>query len=99
MTAPSWSLSCIDPGVPIELRSHGVAPVLGDRVNNILLIIRHVMPVFLTISLHKSFSRRLPCWCIHPFPRAPLQDLLPSVHPKVVPVFPQCPSQRIYWYY
>ena len=51
-----------------------------------------------SIPFHKFISCRLPCRCIHPFSRTPLHDLLSSVHPKVVPVFPQCPSQRLYWY-
>ena len=50
------------------------------------------------VSLYESFPCRFPCRRILPFPRAPLHDLLSSVHPKVVPIFPQCSSQCLYRY-
>lgn len=76
-----------------------------------MLIFRHYMPVLrsvrwtlvlrflLRILFYKSFSRRLPCGRVFPFPRTLLHNLLAVAHPEIVSVLPQLSSQRLNWYY
>ena len=58
------------------------------------ILSRFLLPVF----SYEAFPCRLPCWRILPFPRTLLHDLLPLVHPEVVPVFLQLSAQGLYWY-
>ena len=52
-----------------------------------------------SVFFYKSLSRRFPRRCILPFPRTPLHNLLAFIHPEVVPVSLQFPSQRLYRIY
>ena len=58
------------------------------------LVPRFLLPVL----LHESFPCSLPSRRVLPFPRTFLHDLLSPVHPEVVPVLPQFPSQAFYRY-
>ena len=55
--------------------------------------------LFLCKGGDKSLPCCLPCRRVLPFPWAFLHDLLSPIHPEVVPVLSQFPSQALYRYY
>ena len=64
-------------------------------------IVPDLIRLSLSVSLHEPFLVRLFVRCLH-MPtsvRTPLYNLFPFVHPEVVPILPQHPSQLFYRYY